>query len=134
MLLPPQFHDPPLKTLGPPIRKAEENKPKEVKVRDGIYRVNGKLETRFPENVLIDTLSTPAPLGEVSEVDIPLPKFKVEDRVRIIGGGSREGDVGVIENISGDYWESARHTMIYYCVVVDGRFHMACKDGEIERA
>ena len=75
MLLPPQFKEEPLKTLGPPIRKEQENKPVEVEVSPGIWRVNGKLETRFPAPVLpmpvvIDyaTIQT-----EVSEVDIPLP-------------------------------------------------------------
>lgn len=78
MLLPPQFKEEPLKTLGPPIRKEQENKPVEVEVSPGIWRVNGKLETRFPAPVLpmpvvIDyaTIQT-----EVSEVDIPLPEFK----------------------------------------------------------
>lgn len=77
-LLPPKFQDPLLKTLGPPIRKEQENKPVEVEVSPGIWRVNGKLETRFPAPVLpmpvvIDyaTIQT-----EVSEVDIPLPEFK----------------------------------------------------------
>lgn len=78
MLLPPQFKEEPLKTLGPPIRKEQENKPVEVEVSPGIWRVNGKLETRFPAPVLpmpvvIDyaTIQT-----EVSEVDITLPEFK----------------------------------------------------------
>lgn len=77
-LLPPKFQDPLLKTLGPPIRKEQENKPVEVEVKPGIWRVNGKLETRFPAPVLpmpvvIDyaTIQT-----EVSEVDITLPEFK----------------------------------------------------------
>lgn len=87
MLLPPQFKEEPLKTLGPPIRKEQENKPVEVEVSPGIWRVNGKLETRFPAPVLpmpvvIDyaTIQT-----EVSEVDIPLPEFKVGDRVTVTG-------------------------------------------------
>lgn len=77
-LLPPKFQDPLLKTLGPPIRKEQENKPVEVEVSPGIWRVNGKLETRFPAPVLpmpvvIDyaTIQT-----EVSEVDIPLPEIR----------------------------------------------------------
>lgn len=86
-LLPPKLQDPLLKTLGPPIRKEQENKPVEVEVSPGIWRVNGKLETRFPAPVLpmpvvIDyaTIQT-----EVSEVDIPLPEFKVGDRVTVTG-------------------------------------------------
>ena len=87
MLLPPQFKEEPLKTLGPPIRKEQENKPKEVKVRDGIYRVNGKLETRLPEPSVVEQIVDAIRRGDVrnvSEVDIPLPEFKVGDRVEIL--------------------------------------------------
>lgn len=135
-LLPPKFQDPLLKTLGPPIRKEQENKPVEVEVSPGIWRVNGKLETRFPAPVLpmpvvIDyaTIQT-----EVSEVDIPLPEFKVGDMVRIVGGGSREGNVGIIINVPGDYLPSTNRTMMFYCILVDGRWFVSCDRHEIERA
>ena len=136
MLLPPQFKEEPLKTLGPPIRKEQENKPVEVEVSPGIWRVNGKLETRFPAPVLpmpvvIDyaTIQT-----EVSEVDIPLPEFKVGDMVRIVGGGSREGNVGIIVKVPGDYLPRTNRTMMFYCILVDGRWFVSCDRHDIERA
>ena len=83
MLLPPQFKEEPLKTLGPPIRKEQENKPVEVEVKPGIWRVNGKLETRLPD----PTVPTPVVIEHVSEVDSPLPEFKVGDMVKTIANG-----------------------------------------------
>lgn len=90
-LLPPKFQDPLLKTLGPPIRKEQENKPVEVEVSPGIWRVNGKLETRFPENetagpvTIQHTINSALKKIGVSEIDIPLPEFKVGDRVTVTG-------------------------------------------------
>lgn len=134
MLLPPQFKEEPLKTLGPPIRKEQENKPVEVEVSPGIWRVNGKLETRFPAPVLpmpvvIDyaTIQT-----EVSEVDIPLPEFKVGDRVKVIGGGFYEGEVGVIENVPNDYLPLSGHTMLFYYVRFPNGMGVSCDKDEIE--
>lgn len=71
-LLPPKLQDPLLKTLGPPIRKEQENKPVEVEVRPGIWRVNGKLETRFK----LEEDQIPIPVVIEHDVDIPLPEWK----------------------------------------------------------
>ena len=124
-LLPPKLQDPLLKTLGPPIRKEQENKPVEVEVSPGIWRVNGKLETRFPENEATE----PSTVQHIIKSE-----FKVGDMVRIVGGGSREGNVGIIVNVPGDYLPSTNHTMMFYCILVDGRWFVSCDRHEIERA
>ena len=129
-LLPPKFQDPLLKTLGPPIRKEQENKPVEVEVRPGIWRVNGKLETRFkPEE---EKKKEEVAIRHVSEVDSPLPEFKVGDRVKVIGGGFYEGEVGVIENVPNDYLPFARHTMLFYYVSFPNGMGVSCAKDEIE--
>lgn len=137
-LLPPKFQDPLLKTLGPPIRKEQENKPVEVEVSPGIWRVNGKLETRIPENetagpvTVQHTINSALKKIGVSEIDIPLPEFKVGDRVKVIGGGFYEGEVGVIENVPNDYLPFARHTMLFYYVSFPNGMGVSCDKDEIE--